>query len=269
MLNLAPRYVLLCCAIGSVAAPLAAQIITSLPFGQRNTVMTPLPFGQKGASPFRPLATTAATAALTGGTVVAQWNMTETSGIVMNDSSGYGNNGKLTNVQLTGAGYVFDGSTSKVVVPNSATLTPGTRDFSFTVQVQTSRIPPQGTDYDLIRKGTGVTSGGEYKLEIVYDRGIGKPKCVVLDALGHSASERGNINVADGLPHTITCTKTGSSLIQQVDSRTPTVATGNVTGPISTTKALALGVKAPTATGLAADWYVGTMINASVSVVLQ
>lgn len=269
MSHFLPRQILIWGGIACLASPLAAQVITSLPFGQRNNLVTALPFGQRSASPLRALRKAGlAAAALPGGTVVAQWNMDETSGTTMNDSSGNGNNGKLTDVQTTGTGYIFNGSTSKVVVPNSASLTPGTRDFSYTVTVQTNRIPPQGTDYDLIRKGTGTATGGEFKLEIVYDRGIGKPKCVVSDAVGGTASERGNVNVADGLPHTITCTKIGTGLSMQVDSLAPTMATGSVLGPISNTKALTLGVKAPTATGLAADWYFGTMINASVSVVL-
>jgi hypothetical protein len=258
--------VLLSAALVCVASPAVSQI-TSLPFGQRNTILTPMPFGQRSNSPLRPLAKRAGSAALTGGTVVGQWNMDETTGTIMNDSSGNGNNGKLTDVLTTGSGYVFGGLTSKVVVPNSASLTLGSKDFSYTVQFQTDRIPPQGTDYDLIRKGTGTSTGGEFKLEIVYDRGIGKPKCVVWDSMGHSASERGNVNVADGQLHTVTCTKTSTSLTLQVDSSTPTKASTSIPGPISNIRPLTLGVKAPTATGVAADWYFGTIRSASVSVV--
>jgi hypothetical protein len=255
---------LLCGALICAAWPVAAQI-TSLPFGQRNTVLTPMPFGQRSNSPLRPLSRKAGAAALAGGTIVAQWNMNETSGTVMNDSSGNGNNGKLTDVLLFGAGYAFGGVTSKVVVPNSASLTPGTRDFSFTVQFQTDKIPAQGTDYDLIRKGSGTATGGEYKLEIVYDRGLGKPKCVVWDWMGRTASERGRMNVADGQLHTVTCTKTATGLTLQVDSLAPTNATTTISGPISTTKALTLGVKSPTATAADSDWYIGTIRSASVS----
>ena len=261
------------CAVISIGVvcltfPVAAQVITSLPFGQSNHLVTPLPFGQRSASPMRPLSRRAAphTAAAMVGTIVAQWNMDETSGTTMYDSSGNGNNGTTTNVVMTGAGYQFDGTSSKVVVKNSPSLIPQSNDFSFTVQFQTSIIPAQGTDYDLIRKGLGAATGGEYKLEIVYDRGIGKPKCVVADSLGHTASKRGNVNVADGQVHTVTCTKSGTTLTQQVDSLAPMAATGSITGPITTTKPLTLGIKSATATGTTADWYPGTIVNASVSI---
>lgn len=264
-----PPRVLLWSGIACLAAPLSAQVVvTPLPFGQRNTMVTALPFGQRSVSPLRPLAKRVkpATVAAMVGTVVAQWNMNETSGSTMLDSSGNGNNGTLYNVGLTGAGYTFDGTSSKVVVPNSASLVPQSNDFSYSVQFQTSRVPPAGTDYDLIRKGTSASTGGEFKLEIVYNRGVGKPKCVVLDSLGNSASERGNQTVTDGQPHTVTCTKTGNTLTQQVDSFAPTSGTGTLSGPITTIKPLTIGVKAPTATGIGADWYTGTMFSATVSV---
>jgi hypothetical protein len=263
------RRILLFAGIGVVASPIAAQVITSMPFGQRNSVVTPLPFGQKNVSPMHAPGrrVAGASAVPTIGTIAAQWAMTETSGTTMFDSSGNGNNGAITNVTLTGAGYVFDGTSSKVVVPDSPSLAIGANDFSYTVQFQTSRVPPLGTDYDLIRKGVGSTSGGEFKLEIVYDRGVGKPKCVVSDSLGFSASERGNRNVADGQVHTVTCTKSGTKVTQQIDSFPPTFATANLSGPITTTKPLTLGVKAPTAKGITADWYSGTMLSAIVSIV--
>jgi hypothetical protein len=255
------RGALLCGGLVCLAAPVAAQLVTPLPFGQSNHVTTALPFGQKSRSPLKPLVIRAASTM----TVVAQWAMNETSGTTMTDSSGYGNNGTLYNVQTTGSGYVFDGTTSKVIVPNSASLTPGSNDFSYTVTMQTSVFPPSGTDYDLIRKGTGITTGGEFKLEVVYNRGVGKPKCVVQDSLGNTASQRGNMSVTDGLPHTITCSKTATSLTLIVDGASyPTTA--NYTGAITSKKPLTIGIKAPTATGVGADWYNGTMMGASVSI---
>ena len=61
-----------------------------------------------------------------------------------------------------------------VVVPDSPTLNPGTADFSFSVQVQTSVVPDVGKDYDLMRKGNVGTKGGEYKIEMT--RASGKAK---------------------------------------------------------------------------------------------
>lgn len=257
------RRMLLCGGLLALAWPVGAQLITPLPFGQSNHVTTALPFGQRNRSPLKPVVIRNAGATV----VVAQWNMDEPPGsTTMIDSSGNNNNGTLYNVQATGAGYIFDGATSKVVVPNSASLTPGTNDFSYTATIQSSNIPASGTDYDVLRKGTSVSTGGEYKLEVVYNRGIGKPKCVVIDSLGNTTSQRGNMNVTDGQPHTITCIKTATTLTLEVDSVDyPTPA--NFTGPITSKKPLTLGVKASTSgPGVASDWYNGTIINASVSV---
>src|SRR5436305_10533924 len=75
-----------------------------------------------------------------GSTVSALWHMNETSGTVMADSSGNGNDGMLHNVMLGAAGksgksYTFGGSQVKsyVEVPNAASLNPGAAniDISF------------------------------------------------------------------------------------------------------------------------------------------
>src|SRR6476619_2115339 len=115
-------------------------------------------------------------------TVVAQWNMDNTYGTTYD-------------IVTSGGGYIFNGTSSKAVVPHSASLTPGDSDFSWTVQVQTDRIPDVGTDYDLMRKGTGTKTGGEYKLEIVNVRGKGVAKCVVWDNAGHTATKQGTTNI--------------------------------------------------------------------------
>jgi hypothetical protein len=73
------------------------------------------------------------------------------------------------------------------------------------------------------------------------------------------------MSVTDGLPHTITCAKTATSLTLIVDGASyPTTA--NFTGAITSKKPLTIGIKAPTATGVGADWYNGTMMGASVSI---
>lgn len=205
---------------------------------------------------------TAASAA--GSTPLAQWNMDETFGTTMHDSSGNHNDGAMKNVVTSGGGFMFNGTSSKVIVPNSASLDP-TGDFSFTVQVQTDRIPPSGGDYDVLRKGAATTIGGGYRMEIENSKGIAKAYCQVKDSLGHGASIRGKTNIADGKLHTISCIKRSTGLTLQVDDLAPLTKTASLTGPIKNTKELVLGVKAPKATGSDADFYYGTMRSASVT----
>src|SRR5438094_9960378 len=117
------------------------------------------------------LALAIAVPAYAASTIAAQWSMDDSSSTTMIDSSSNHNAGTLYSVVTAGAGYVFNGTSSKVVVPDSPSLNPGTRDFSFTVQVQTDRIPPSGTDYDLLRKGLSTTAGGDYKVEVINSNG--------------------------------------------------------------------------------------------------
>lgn len=202
-------------------------------------------------------------------TTVAQWNMDNTFGDTMEDSSGNGNNGTTYNVVTSGAGYIFDGGTSKVVVPDSPTLNPGSADFSFSVQVQTSVVPSIGDDYDLMRKGNVGTPGGEYKIEMVRANGKAKVVCLVKDALKHTLSIRGggSLNLADNQLHTITCTKTSASLSVTVDARPPATKLGSV-GSISNTLPVLIGVKTVDAieNDPSSDWYNGMMRSATITV---
>ena len=202
-------------------------------------------------------------------TATAIWLMDETSGTTMSDSSANDNDGKTSHVTMTGAtGYVFDPvSRSKVVVPSSATLNPGASPFSYSVKVQSSHVPVSGTDYDVMRKGVGSTKGGEYKIEIIRGNGQGRAFCVVKDSRGVSASITGTTNVTDGHVHTLTCTKTGTSLTLQVDAlkpRTKTVSSG--IGSISNGTALVVGAKSPSVTGAAGDWYNGALLEVRITI---
>jgi hypothetical protein len=192
--------------------------------------------------------------------------MDNTFGTTMVDSSGNNNNGTTYDVVTSGVGYIFNGTSSKALVPTSASLNPGTSNFSYTVQVQVDIVPTAGTDYDLLRKGTGVSTGGEYKVEIVNSNGLAKPKCVIQDAAGHTVSEQGKYNVADGLLHTITCIRTSNSLTLKLDARTPQVTNQALDGSINTKAPLTIGDKQGTLTGAGDDWYNGSMRSASVSV---
>jgi len=207
--------------------------------------------------------------AFAGSTAAATWLMSETSGTRMIDSSGHGNNGTTYHVTMTGAGgYIFvPASRSKVVVPSSATLNPGASSFSYSVKAKSSQVPVSGSDYDVLRKGIGTTSGGEYKLEIVRANGQGRAFCVVKDSRGVGATVKGTTNVTDGRVHTLTCTKTASGLTLQVDALKPRIKTvAGGLGSISNTSALVIGAKSPTVTGAAGDWYNGALLDARINV---
>jgi hypothetical protein len=206
-------------------------------------------------------------AAAAAGSPVASWPMNETAGTTMGDTSGNAIDGTAYNVVMTGAtGYQFNGKTSKVVVPDSPKLNPGTSSFSYQVDVQTTRIPPTGTDYDLMRKGLGTTAGGEYKVEIINVNNTARAFCLIKDTAGVAASIRGTTNVADGAWHTLTCTRTSTGLTLTVGSLAPRTKTVSGLGAISNKAPLTLSAKTATITGLAGDWYYGAMRNAGVFV---
>src|SRR4051812_27936276 len=192
----------------------------------------------------------------------AVWHLDETSGSTAFDSSGNGNNGTAENVVMTGTGYEFDGHSSKVVVPSSTSLNPGTADFSFSVTFQSTVAPGAGLDYDLLRKGLTTTSGGEYKVEVLEANGKARALCVIKDSAKKALQVRGTTNLTDGKVHTITCTRTGTGLTVVVDNLAPRTKSGS-TGSISNTAPLALGAKAEGGPG--ADWFDGVLLEASVS----
>jgi len=198
-------------------------------------------------------------------TVVAQWNMDETFGTTMTDSSGNGNDGTTTDIITSGGGYIFNGDTSKAVVPDSATLNPGAADFSYTVQFQTTVVPASGFDYDMIRKGLSSTDGGEYKMELINVSGKAKAFCLVKDSKRKWTSLRAGNNLADNRMHTITCKKTATSLSLILDGKT--VNTKSIAlGTVSNTGPVMVGSKAPDDSGPVNDAYNGLMRSATITV---
>lgn len=97
--------------------------------------------------------------------------MNETSGSTMQDSSGNGNNGGLTNVTLglpgvSGTAYGFSGSPSIASVPSNDSLNPGSADIVLTAHVKFTG-PFLDDTYDILRKGKSATTGGGFKMEIL------------------------------------------------------------------------------------------------------
>lgn len=172
-------------------------------------------------------------------TTAGLWHMDESSGQAI-DSSGEGNNGTLENVTRVtpgfdeaGGAYGFNGTSSRVVIPNSSSLNPGTLDVTMTAHVKFSVIPPPSVgDYDLIRKGTGI-----YKMEI---SGTGQAFCRFKGSTSGFAVRKGP-NLADGQWHTIVCRKTSSDVTLTVDG-TSYSRSGSV-GSISSSDPLYFGAK--------------------------
>jgi hypothetical protein len=192
----------------------------------------------------------------------ALWHMDETSGNVMNDSSGHGFNGTLSNVKTGVAGfngstaYGFNGSSSKVVVPDAAGLNPGTKDLVVSVHVAFTAVPAD--DYDLIRKGLQSTAGGDWKIEIVRVNGAAIARCYLRGSSGSWQKTTGP-NLADGAWHTITCERHATTVQMSVDGtvwkKTTTI------GSLSNTTSLSIGAKAG-----GGDWTKGTIDEVSITI---
>ena len=242
------------------AGPASPQVLTPMPFGQSVQLITPMPFGQRNRSPLRSLST-ASTLAL-----AAQWNMDNTFGTTMEDSSGNGNNGTTYDVVTSGNGYVFNGTSSKVIVPDSPTLNPGDHDFTFTAQVQISVPPAKGATYEVLRKGTSISSGGEYKMEIYHSNGKARAHCELKESTGASAGVKAGPNLADNQLHTIACVKTSTGLTLQVDSVPYGTFSTALTGIINTKKPFTVGAKQGTLKGTPSDFYNGVMRSATLSI---
>jgi hypothetical protein len=198
---------------------------------------------------------------------VAMWHMDETSGSTMNDSSGHGNNGTLTNISLGQSGlkgnaYSFNGSSSKVTVPNSSNLNPGTSALTLTVNIKFS-VKPSGSvgDYDIIRKGLS-SDPGDYKLEIL---GTGKASCHWKGTSGSTPDTMaGGPDLSDNQWHKVVCKRKGGNKEQLIIDGTVEWTQSVNLGSISNSAVLTLGAK--TSGSGCCDWYKGLMDEVSVKV---
>jgi hypothetical protein len=172
----------------------------------------------------------------------ADWQMNETSGPMI-DSSGNRNNGSPTNVRRTGSNYVFNGSTSHVVVPDDDSLDPQANDITLTARVKVRGESLDDDSYDVVRKGLSTTSGGDYKMEI---KGTSDPTEGRLHCLFKGSGGRVNrvapVDVVDGGWHTLECVKTGESVVARVDGGRSYTKAGSV-GLISSSSNVMVGAK--------------------------
>jgi hypothetical protein len=187
---------------------------------------------------------------------VAGWLMDDGQDGVMHDSSPYGNDGTLQYVG-TGSGYysfAARGShASRVVVPSSDSLNPGSSTFTVKLHVRFGTKPKSGSDYDLIRKGQSDATSS-WKIEIL---DTGKAGCFATGSQGKT-----NILSASALKvgvwHTIVCTYSPTTIKVSVDANTRTAQ--RAIGSISNTAPLSIAAKygAPDDGG---DQYTGDMNN--------
>jgi hypothetical protein len=176
------------------------------------------------------------------------WSLDEDPGDgTMHDDGSPATNGSWMNIQagvpgLSGTAYRFDGS-SRVTVPDSASLDPGSETFTATVHVKFTRMPTDanGGDYDVIRKGLGSTNGGYWKLEVYPNSAHTKANglCQMKGTSNHIKIVGAPTSLNDGRWHTITCTKTSSDVTLTVDGTSYRKAV--VIGSIANSDPLTIG----------------------------
>jgi len=191
------------------------------------------------------------------------WGMNEGSGGRMADDNG-GHVGTWQDIDAAGGGYTFNGSSSRVVVPDAAdgSLDPGTANFTYSVRFRTTVVPGDAVgDYDLLRKGLSSTNGGYYKVEL-YPNSSNTKARALCQAKGSSGGAKlvGSTNLADGNFHVITCAKTANAFNLYVDGALKASKSGAL-GSIANKVALTVGAKH---TG--GDWYEGFMDEATLSI---
>jgi len=173
----------------------------------------------------------------------ADWQMNETSGQEMIDSSANNNNGTPTeDVFQTGSLYVFNGSTSYVAVPDADSLDPLEKDIMLTASVLINGESMDDDSYDVVRKGLSTTRGGDYKMEIYgkSDPKVGNLHCV-FNGTGGSMRISAPADIVDGNWHTLECIKTSTSVVARVDGRSYT-KTGSA-GSIANRSDVLVGAK--------------------------
>jgi hypothetical protein len=197
-----------------------------------------------------------------GSTTDALWQMEDPTKLL--DGSGNNNDGTTINITgvrgFDGKGYRFDGSDSIATVPSSGSLNPGDANFALTAHVRFTRPPSKAVgDYDLIRKGLGVTRGGDYKMEILPRKSNTQAKafCFFKDSSKTVGKIVKGPNLADGDWHEVVCTKSSSSVELTVDGKTYTNSVR--LGSISNDEPVTIGAQSRSA-----DWYEGDMDEVSV-----
>ncbi|RYV51753.1 LamG-like jellyroll fold domain-containing protein [Pengzhenrongella frigida] len=180
-----------------------------------------------------------ATSAQAASQTVLSLRLDETSGRTAYDSSGLKNHGTFgsgVTVGQKGSSYLF--TTGHITVKTASSLNPGTKPFSFSLDVAwDTRVPTSAArDVDLMRKGLASTSGGSYKMELKP-----QPTCFFKGAGATEKYVASSRNVLDGAFHSITCRRSGSTLSITVDGAT--TSRSIAIGTIGNSSPLTIGSK--------------------------
>ena len=172
----------------------------------------------------------------------ADWQMNETSGQMI-DSSGNNNDGDPTDVGQRGSRYVFNGSTSYVLVPDSDSLDPEGKDITLRAGVKVADKPMDDDSYDIVRKGLSGSPGGDYKMEIMRaaDPTVGNLHCL-FKSTGGKVDKVARRDIVDGNWHTLECIKTSTSVVARVDGKSGGTKAGSA-GSISNPTNVLVGAK--------------------------
>ena len=179
------------------------------------------------------------------------------------DSSGHGHDGSAKNVAFDGSA-LFNGQSSRITVPFSSALSPGTADVTASVRVNTTHRPGTGNhDFDLMRASP---TGKMYKIELFpHGKVKAQAQCIFVGSANRTTVHAGP-SLDDGRWHSIVCRKTSNRVTLTVDGKA--VGSANVTiGSIGLKKGgvFALGYK-PVPGGSDGDFYNGRLRNASVAI---
>lgn len=203
----------------------------------------------------------------------ARWLFDERGGTVAADSSGFGHHGTSYHVVMDGEAFSFNGSSSRVIVPDTPTgasgaLDPESADFTFGVRLSMPAPPGTGETFDVLRKGLAGVQGGNYKLEVKNSSGKAVARCVVRDSRKVSVAIQSlaKYNLAGTGVHVVTCSKTATAVTIRIDGTLPRTKAVDALRTLSNTSHLALGAKAENKVDTGLDWYLGKIHEAWVSV---
>ena len=123
-----------------------------------------------------------------------------------------------------------------IAVPDAKGLDPGVRPFTFGAWVKVSKAQTQHNS-NIVQKGFFHQKGGQWKLQLNGHL----PNCVLFGKTGR-LKVTSSIGVSDGKWHNLSCSRSGGTLVLQVDGKVRGRAKGRV-GSISNVASVRIGGK--------------------------